>query len=165
MTKPKFNFMDALIILAIVCVALVAVWFLGGSGDSVSVVETQNTTATFKIQLAKAEKSLYEKFLSAMENEESVWIGIKERFDAKIEGIELSPATTVSTDLQSGKAVLSEDPLLYDITIWLNADVLETPTQILAANTPIRVGEETAIRGKGFAGYGFVIDLTTAAQQ
>ena len=33
-----------------------------------------------------------------------------------------------------------------------------------ASGTPIRVGEEVAVRGKGFAGYGFVIDLKTVTK-
>ena len=163
MTKPKFNFIDALIVIAVVLIAAAAVMIFGGKGDSNLATETQNTTATFKIQLAKAEKSLYDKFLAGMENDESVWIGIKERFEGKLTDIELSPSTRVGTDLSSGKSVLLEDPVLYDITLEVTADVLETPSQIAGASTPIRVGEETAIRGKGFAGYGFVIDLVTNA--
>ena len=145
-------------------IAVIAVWFLGGRSGTGTTSETQNTTATFKIQLTKAEKSLYDKFLAGLENDESVWIGIKERFEGKLTGIELSPSTKVGTDLSSGKAVLLEDPVLYDITLEVTADVLETSSQISSSNTPIRVGEETAIRGKGFAGYGFVIDLATNAQ-
>ncbi len=164
MTKAKFNLIDALIVVAVVLIALVAVWFLGGKSDTNTVSDTQNTTATFKIQLTKAEKSLYDKFLAGLENDESVWIGIKERFEGKLTGIELSPSSQVGTDLASGKAVLLEDPVLYDITLEVTADALETNSQISSSNTPIRVGEETAIRGKGFAGYGFVIGLTTYAQ-
>ncbi len=164
MTKAKFNIIDALIVVAVVLIAVVAVWFLGGNNDTGTTSETQNTTATFKIQLTKAEKSLYDKFLAGLENDESVWIGIKERFEGKLTGIELSPSSKVGTDLASGKAVLLEDPVLYDITLEVTADALETNSQISSSNTPIRVGEETAIRGKGFAGYGFVIDLATCAQ-
>lgn len=164
MTKVKFNLIDVLIVVAVVLIALVAVWFLGGESNTGTTSETQNATATFKIQLTKAEKSLYDKFLAGLENDESVWIGIKERFEGKLTGIELSPASKVGTDLSSGKAVLLKDPVLYDITLEVTADVLETRNEISSSNTPIRVGEETAIRGKGFAGYGFVIDLVTAMQ-
>ena len=164
MTKAKFNLIDALIVAAVILIALVAVWFFGGKSGAETTNETQNTTATFKIQLTKAEKSLYDKFLAGMENDESVWIGIKERFEGKLTGIELSPSTKIGTDLSSGKAVLLEDPILYDITLEVTADALETKSDISSSNTPIRVGEETAIRGKGFAGYGFVIELVTAMQ-
>ncbi len=164
MTKAKFNIIDALIVVAVVLIAVVAVWFLGGNNDTGTANETQNTTAIFKIQLTKAEKTLYDKFLAGLENDESVWIGIKERFEGKLTGIELSPASKVGTDLSSGKAVLLEDPVLYDITLEVTANALETKSEISSSNTPIRVGEETAIRGKGFAGYGFVIDLATCAQ-
>jgi len=163
MDKPKFNLMDGLIILLIILVAAAGIYFLKGSGTPSS-TEVQNTNAIFDIQLTRAEKSLYDKFSAAMENGESVWIGVKERFEGKIEEIALSPSSKITTDLHHGKSVLAEDPGLYDITITVKAAALETPSAISASGTEIRVGEETAIRGKGFAGYGFIVGLKTVTE-
>ncbi len=160
MDKPKFNIIDGLIILLLILVIAVAVFFLNGTGDA-GTNDVEAKSALFKIQITKADKSIYDKFVAAMDNEETVWIGVKERFEGKIENIEIAPASKVSTDLYTGKAVLSQDPASNDITITVRTTVVETDYAISASGTAIRVGEEAAIRSKSVAGYGFIIDLET----
>ncbi|MBR5155828.1 MAG: DUF4330 family protein [Clostridia bacterium] len=160
MDKPKFNILDGLIILLLILVIAAGVFFLKGANSGAS-GGAETKTAVFKIQLTKVEESLYDKFLAALENEETVWIGVKERFEGKIEEIEFGPAAKVSTDLYTGTAVLAEDPTSSDITITVRSEAVETKDAISASGTAIRVGEETAIRGKEVAGYGFIIDLKT----
>lgn len=163
MDKPKFNLMDGLIILLIVMVAAVGVFLLRGmgSGEGTAVVDVQSTTAEFKIQLTKVDKSLCDKFTAAMESGESVWIGEKERFEGKITVAEAAPATKITTNTHTGKTQLAQDPSLYDLNLTIQAAAVESSSSISASGTAIRVGTEAAIRGKGFAGYGFIIDLKT----
>jgi hypothetical protein len=163
MDKPKFNFLDALILIVIILVIAAGLYFLKGA-DTASVGEAQTTTAEFKIQLTKADMSLYEKFAAAKESGESVWIGVKERFEGKVSDVVVEPAKKITTDTHLGKAVVGEDPSSYDITVTVKAAAVESSSAISASGTAIRVGEEHAIRGKGFAGYGFVIDLKTVAE-
>ena len=163
MDKPKFNIIDGLIVLLVVAIIAAGIYLLGGNKQTDG-TGAENTTAIFQLQLAKVDESLYNKFLAAMEADETVWIGVKERFPGKIDMLEKSPASKITTNTQTGTAVVAEDPNLFDITIHINTPVLETSSEISAAGTPIRVGEEVAVRGKGFAGYGFVIDLKTVTE-
>ncbi|MBE7032308.1 MAG: DUF4330 domain-containing protein [Ruminococcaceae bacterium] len=163
MDKPKFNIIDGLIVLLVVAIIAAGIYLLSGN-NTVDSPETQNTTAVFQLQLTRADESLYNKFLAALDTQETVWIGVKERFPGKIEILEKSPSSRITTNTQTGKAVLAEDPNLFDLTIHISTPVLETPSGITASGTPIRVGEEVAVRGKGFAGYGFVIDLKTVTE-
>ncbi len=159
MDKPKFNILDGLIIVALVLVVAVGVFFIKGMGDGNATGMSTNTNAVFEIQLTKAEKALADKFTAAMENDETVWIGVKERFEAKIQDVLVEPSAKMTTDLRSGKAVLAADPTCFDVTVTLKAAAVETDSAISASGTAIRVGEETAIRGNGMAGYGFVVGL------
>lgn len=163
MDKPKFNIIDGLIVLLVVAIIAAGIYLLGGNKQTDS-TGAENTTAIFQLQLTKVDESLYNKFLAAMEAEETVWIGVKERFPGKIDMLEKAPASKITTNTQAGTAVVAEDPNLFDITIHISTPVLETDSGITAAGTPIRVGEEVAVRGKGFAGYGFVIDLKTVTE-
>lgn len=163
MEKPKFNLLDGFIILAVVLVIAAAVYILGPKETSNN-IEPQNTVGIFSIELTKAEKSLADKFIAATDTGESVWIGVKERFEAKLDTIEVSPAKKITTDLRSGKAVMGEDPTLYDIVVTVTADALDTETAVSFSGTEIRVGDETAVRGKGFAGYGFITNLKTVTE-
>ena len=59
---------------------------------------------------------------------------------------------------------MGEDPTLYDIVVTVTADALDTETAVSFSGTEIRVGDETAVRGKGFAGYGFITNLKTVTE-
>ncbi len=164
MDKPKFNILDGLIIAVLVLVIAVGVFFVKGMGTQSAVLSGENTNAVFKIQLTKVEKSLADKYIAAKENGERVWIGVKERFEGEIMDVEVEPATLITTDKQQGKAILAQDPVSYDVTITVKSAAVETDGAISASGTAIRVGGETAIRGKGFAGYGFIIGLKTVSE-
>ena len=164
MDKPKFNLLDGIILLLIVAIAAAGVFLLTGRKSDNAAVDTQNTTAVFSVQFTKVDASVYDKFKAAMESGESVWVGIKERFEGKIEGLECGPSTKLTTNFRSGKAYLAEDPTTYAVTVTINTAVVETGSSISASGTAIRVGEETSVRGKGFAGFGFVTDLRTVSQ-
>ncbi len=163
MDKPKFNIMDGFITLLLVLIIAVGVFVLRGmwSGNTSGGGGT-NTNAVFKIQITKAEKALADKFNQAYENGETVWIGVKERFEGKIQAVDIAPAAKMTTDLTRGQAYLAEDPTSFDVTVTVKAAAVETENAISASGTNIRVGDEALIRGKGIAGYGFIISLETA---
>lgn len=163
MNKLKLNLLDILIIGAVVLVLALGIVILKGSstGSTPSVVAPQNTTAVFDFQIKDAEKSLGEKFLQEAENNSPIWIGIKERFEGKIVDVKVTPAEKTGDDIYGGNAVIAKSQVLYDITVTIEAPAVETDRAITASGTAIRVGDQTAVRGKGFAGYGYIIGLTT----
>lgn len=163
MDKPKFNLLDGVIILVIALVVAVGVYFIKSMGNTGEVV-VQNTVAEFKVQFTKMDESVYKKFEAQMLDNESVWIGVKERFEGMLSNVEIAPAQKITTDTRNGKAVMGKDPSLYDITLTIRADAVETNSAVSASGTAIRVGEEVAVRGKGVAGFGFVVDLKTIAE-
>ena len=160
MDKPKFNLLDGVIVLMVVLVALAAVYIFTGKTDTVQNPE-QNCTAVFKMHLAKVDEDIFNKFDLALKEDQSVWIGIKERFEGKIENVEILPSKRKVTDQRTGKALMASDPTTRDVVITVSANAVETVSAITSAGTAIRVGEETAIRAKGVAGYGYIVELNT----
>ena len=160
MDKPKFNFLDGIIILLVVLVALLGAYLLMGKSTAVSGPE-QNCTAEFKMHLTKVDEDIYNKFSAKLAEDESVWIGIKERFEGKIKNVELLPSKRIVPDQRQGKAVMASDPSTNDVIITVSTNAVETAFDIQSAGTTIRVGEETAIRAKGVAGYGYIVELKT----
>ncbi len=163
MNKLKLNLLDILIIGAVVLVLALGVFILtGNSGSNTpSVVAPQNTTATLDFQIKDADLSLGEKFQQGAENNAPVWVGIKERFEGKIVDVKVTPAEKPGDDIYGGNAVIAKSQVLYDITVTIEAPAVETESAITSSGTAIRVGEQTAVRGKGFAGFGYIIGLTT----
>ena len=164
MDKPKFNILDGIIILILVMVFAAGIYILGDTGSNSSNAESQNTTVEFTIQLTKSQKSLYDKFLAAKESGETVWVGVKERFEATISDVVATPAQRIITNQQTKELTLAEDPTTLDISVTMTASGVETPASISASGTALRVGVEEAIHGKGIAGYGFITSLKTIAQ-
>ncbi len=161
MDKPKFNIMDGLIIVALVLVIAAGVFLIGRMGAGSASSSGTNTNAVFKIQLVQAEKALADKFTAAMENDETVWIGLKERFEGKLLAVEVEPSKKLTTDYNSGKAVYAGDPTCCDVTLTVKAAAVETEDAVTSGTTKLLVGEEAAIRGKDMAGFGFIIGLKT----
>ncbi len=163
MDKPKFNFLDAVIALLVVVMVVAGVYFIKGR-NATSTVTEKNAVAEIQIQFTNVDESIYEKFAAASDKGESVWVGIKERFEGKVSVVECGPAKKLSKDIYTGKAVMAENPTASDVTVTVAADVVETESAIVASGTEIRVGEETAVRGKGVAGFGFVVGIKTVSE-
>ncbi len=163
MDKPKFNILDALIILMIVVVLVAGIYILKGPKTQ-SQTEVQTTPIEFQIQLTNKDYSLYEKFLAAKEASESAWVGVKERFEAEIVDVAIEPAAKITTNFTNGTAHLAGSPISYDITITFRADANETNDKIFVSGTVIRTGIEEAIHGKGFAGYGYITGVKAVTE-
>ena len=158
MDKPKFNLMDGFIALLIILVVAAGIFFLKGKNTEFS-SDASNKTAVFSIQFTKVEKVFCSTLEKALAEGALVSVGTKERFDARLEGLDIKPSIKITSNLQNGKAVVAEDPMYFDITVSLSAPCTETPDAILASGTALKVGEQTSMHGKGFAGNGFVIGL------
>ena len=157
MDKPKFNFMDGLIIVLIILVAAAGFLFLNKPGSTAGAPQT--VTAEYTIELTKCEKVVAAAFSEALSNEETVMVGEKERFEAKLTGVQATPAKKLITDSSSGAEVLAEDPMYYDIVLTLESQVTESDSAIMAGSTPLRVGEDDVVRGKKSAGLGYITSL------
>lgn len=157
--KPKLNLIDGLIILIIAIVLAVGIYFIAGRNGSTATGENASITAEYKIQFVEREKVVADMFIAAADSGETVWVGEKERAEAVITEVMVEPARKQTTDTENGEVVMAEIPGLYDVTVTLLSAGQETETEIRAGGTAIHVGEETSVKGKGFAGYGFVTDL------
>lgn len=157
--KPRLNLIDGLIILIIAIVLAVGIYFIAGRNGNAGTGENTSKTAEYKIQFVEREKVVADMFIAAKESGETVWVGEKERAEAMITDVLIEPARKQTTDTENGKVVMAEIPELYDVTVTLQSAGQETETEIHAGGTAIHVGEETSVKGKGFAGYGFVTDL------
>ncbi len=163
MDKPKFNFLDGVIALLVVVMVVAGVYFVKGRGTT-STVTDKNAVAEIQVQFTRVDESIYQKFCEMADNGESVWVGVKERFEGKVSNVTIEKSKKLTSDIYTGKVVMAENPATNDVTVTVKADVVETDSAIVAGGTEIRVGEETAVRGKNAAGFGFVVGIKTVSE-
>ena len=159
MDKPKFNLMDGFLIVLIILISAAA-FLLFNSSDGTGGAP-QTVTAQYTIELARYEKAVADAFTEALANDETLMVGEKERFAAKLIDVSVSPAKRLITNSNSGKEVIAEDPLYLDIILTLESQVTESGSDILAGSAPLRVGESEVVRGKKSAGFGYITGLKT----
>lgn len=158
MDKPKFNFIDVLIILAAALVICAAVLFLSGRSGG---ADTQTVGVEYEIHITQVSKSVADLFDKAAKNGETATVSDKERISAELKGIKVEPAKRLSTDAENGEVFWADIEGYYDLTLSLHSDGSETPTEICVGATPIRVGDTVGVKVKGAGGYGYVTALDT----
>lgn len=150
--RARFTFIDLLIILVIIAAAVLAVWKLAPNKDA------SGTKASFTVMLTAKDEA----FLSAMHIGDTVSISNKEKDTGVITKIESRPAESLQFDSIGGKYVLDEIKNKNDILVTIEADATETDTMITVGSTPVKVGLEMPVRGKGYASMGYIV--TAAAE-
>ena len=157
MDKPKFNLMDGFIIVLIILIAAAAFLLLNKTDSGAGTPQT--VTAQYTIELAKYEKVVADAFNDALDNGETLMVGEKERFSAKLIDVTVTPAKRLITNSSSGREVIAEDPVYCDINLTLESQVTESDSAIMAGSAPLRVGESEVVRGKKSAGFGYITGL------
>lgn len=156
-SKPRFNSIDLIIILIIAAIIAVGVYMFmprGGSSEDAASGD-KNVKAVIEIEFMKKDEYLTD----LPKVGDSVTIGVKEKMPAVVTKVEAKPAEEVAYDLNIGEASWQEIPNKYDIYVTMEADAVETKSQININGSPIRIGDNDAVRSKGWAGNGFVTKL------
>ncbi len=157
-SKPRFNCIDFIIILIVAAVVAVGIYMImpkGGSSSDGAAVGNRNVKATIEIEFMKKDEFLTE----LPKVGDNVTIGVKEKMPAVVTKVESRPAEEISYDLSVGTASWQTIPNKYDIYVTMEADAVETESQININGSPIRIGDNDAVRSKGWAGHGFVTKL------
>lgn len=158
-SKPRFNSIDLIIILVIAAVIAAAIYMLmprkAASTDEAAAVGSKNVKATIQVEFTKKEAYLTELPKAG----DSVTIGVKEKMPAVVTKVEAVPAEDISYDLRVGSASWQTIPNKYDIYVTMEADAVETQGEVKINGSAIRIGDDDAVRAKGWAGHGFITQL------
>lgn len=159
MKKAKFNVIDCLIVIGIVlCLA-------GGLYVFTNLKETSSGGANpvkirYTVEFTRREEAGAKLFEEAAQRGDHCFVSEKERADAVLVGAEYTPAKILTNDIKTGATGWADIPELYDITVTLESDGTETDNTITAGTgTVIKIGDEISVKGKGYAGYGFITSL------
>lgn len=156
--KIKFNGMDAFICIVIILVAAVGAYFLKGMIGGGSAV-AENTNVTMTVELTGQTENIKD----AIKVGDVVSVGEKDKVNLTVSKVEATPAKTLAYDIQDGTVYNSDIPEQYDIKISMTALGTETDSTIMVDNSALRIGKAEILSAKGWAGYGYTIDVTTSS--
>lgn len=157
-SKPRFNGIDLLIVIVILAIAFVGVYMFMPKNNASS--DTEMMSSKDVKAIVQVEFTEKEEYLTNLPKEgDSVTIGVKEKMPAVVTKVDITPAEKISYDLVNGSASWQEVPGKYDIYVTMEADAVETQGEIAINGSAIRIGDDDAVRAKGWAGYGFITQL------
>lgn len=160
--KTKFNLMDCLIILVVIAFIAGGVYILGNLKGSGASSGAQAATIRYTIELAKEDEQILNLFIAAAERGDSCYVGEKERAEAVIKEVTYTPAKLMTNNARTGETFWADIPDKYAINVTLESVGVETESSITAGSgAALKVGVETSVKGKGYAGYGFITSLET----
>ena len=149
--KIKFNWIDGLIIFVVVAVIAVGGYILLNRGDSA--VMAKNARIEIMVEFDEMEKG----FAEIPKVGDKATVGIKEKAPVEITKVDVLPAKKLNYDIVNGAGGDAEIPERYDVQVTFVADGVDTGDTIEIGGIALRVGEETAVKSKEWAGFGTVL--------
>lgn len=152
--KAKWNWMDTVLVILVAAVLAVGVWFLNGRGGETA---TEDKTVSVMIELTKRDEA----FTKLPKVGDSVTLGVKEKMPATVTKVEVLPAVTQGKDILNGRYTDEPIPGVYTVRITAEGKGTETPATVEINGNALRVGAESAIKSKNWAGFGFILSVDT----
>lgn len=153
--KVKFTLIDALIIVAVIAAA--AVVFAVFAPAKMSAGGNQ-TKAVFTVMLTGKDKD----FADAISVGDVVSISNKEKDTGVVTAVEAKPAESLEYNANDGKYTVQTIDNKRDVYVTIEADATADDKLIQVGTTPVKVGLDMPVRGKGYASMGYIIKADTA---
>lgn len=151
MVFEKISIVDILIVLAIVAIGFYAITYL--SAKDVNTISRQTIQYTFETE------DVNENFAKQLQLEGNLYNSSRNYYVGKLINYEVLPYEIIVPDLQNGVFIknIVEDRFIVRMTIEASAD--QDAYNIRVNQENIKVGAMFPIKGKGFASYGYIIDI------
>lgn len=152
--KVRFTLIDALIIVAVL--AMAAVVFKVFAPAKMSGGGTQ-TKAVFTVMLTYKDKD----FADAISVGDVVSISNKEKDTGVVTAVEANPAESLEYNANEGKYTVQTINDKTDVYVTIEADATADEKLIQVGTTPVKVGLDMPVRGKGYASMGYIVKADT----
>lgn len=149
-TKKKWTVIDTLIVILVLAVAAVAYIKLGGTS-----VHSEKATIEAVMLISGQETE----FADALTVGDSITMSLTEKDSGILKDVRVEPARGMVYSSIDGTYKMEEIPGKVDVyaTIELECDVSDYAFTV--GSTDIRIGTHTPFRGKGYATYGYIVEI------
>lgn len=147
-----FNILDIVILIIIVSIIGVGIYVYGQYKDN---QDTNTQTVEYEVEI----RGVDEKFVSAINNGDFIRESVKGNNLGRVAGTSYTNATNINADFINGKYVIAEMPGKLDMVLKLTADASVTSRSVTVGGLEIRIGQKIYVKGKGYAGEGFILNV------
>ena len=154
-SKRKLNVVDIVIMLVLVGSIFIVGYVTGMFGGSTS--GGANTTVYFTVEITY----LRENFTEHINVGDSIRDAIRGDFLGVVDSFTVEPTEIATTDRVNNQFVMTEVPERYTVFLTIRGNGTKTDSHIAVEGNTIAVGQTMSIRGKGYAGTGFITNIET----
>lgn len=163
MSKPKFNFMDFLIIIGVVGIIAGGWYFLSAKTSGRS--EGKETNVVFAIEETQTDAVVAESYSKNIKVGDRVFVGTKEKIAGRVKSLEITPSKVLFENPKTGEKSYLDSVSRFDVMIEIEASVTESESDFKVGSTILKIGKKQNFNGKGFSGYGYVVALDKAEEE
>ncbi len=154
-TAKKFNALDIVLVVLVFIICVAAVLYLNGAGNSV--MASNQKTVYFTVQMKEEPAN----FADNIRIGDKINDSTRGYYYGTVSDVTVEPMTEPEPDLVNNAMKRSVVPDRYFVNVTIKCNGTESDTAITAEGQKITIGKELTIKGKGYAGEGFVVALRT----
>lgn len=150
----KISFLDLLIVALVALVLFFVYTFFVQGEDQVQRSESKDT-----VEYVVEIKDVNEAFTSMPIVGDGLYNSSKNFYIGEVVKVAVMPASKTVVNNEEGTYVLVESEDEYTVLITVKADVEVSDRFILVGSQKIRVGEMVPVKGKGYAGLSYIVEV------
>jgi len=151
----KFNGLDVFIVIIIFLAVGAVVFYLNGAGNSLMASDAK--TVYFTVEVTYCMPG----FADNIKIGDKISDSTKGDYYGTVSNVEVKPTTTITSDLTDGTINRMDIPDRYNVYVTVMCDGRETDSAIYANGQKVTIGKLATIKGKGYAGQGYITELRT----
>lgn len=148
----KINIFDLFVLVVLLLIGgAVYIKFFGGSGP----VQVPVREIRYDVELREKNKG----FVDVIKIGDEIRNSINGRYLGKVVGKKVLPEKVLAEDLVKGRYIKADMPGKYTVILTLEAEVKVYPQSITLEGGEIKIGKKIYIKGKGYAGSGYIVGI------
>lgn len=153
--KKRFNVVDAALILLIVAAVAVCFLFLRQRGTIASQDDT--SAMRFTVELREVRQGT----IDCLEKGKNVYRSTDGVYLGTLADYYYEPYTKTDYSQTLGRYVTYACEDLYYLYLVIEGDGTQTATDVTVSGVNVRIGDEIYVKGKGYAGAGYIVGVDT----
>lgn len=152
MNKGKFGIIDILIVISIVIATIIGI-SLARKPELVEQADSQVINYSFEVT------NVGEEFIDNMNIGDSLYHSSKDTYLGELLDYEVSPSQIFHRDTEKGEVVILDSPMHIDVKMIIEVEARVQNGILKVEDEDIMVGRGLPIKGKGYASYGFIVEI------